>query len=200
MERSTTWMAAAAVILAGILATAPAGAQTLEGQPSNASPDLAATGFLLQGAIMVKTPLTGLGEMSLFYSNVLDGDLRIGWMGDSFALALKASFASVSDGGSDVTGMVKFGPTAEIFLWRSMDRRARVYALLGADFGALLGDGEGKEFVSGLDLGFGGCYFLHPNVTLGLELGSHTDIWSIDDPVFISTFFASAVLGFVVGS
>jgi hypothetical protein len=187
-------------LVVGTLAAGPAAAQPMPVE-GTAAPEGPATGFLLQGALSVATPLTSLfGEMSMFYDNPLTGDVRLGWMGDSFALALTASFASVSDGESDVNGLVKLGPLAEIFLWRSTDRRAGVYALVGADFGALLVDGEGEDLVSAFDLGFGGCYFLHRNFTLGLELGSHTDVYGHDAPLFVSGFFASLVLGFVVGS
>jgi hypothetical protein len=187
----------AALVASGLLVAAPAGAQTVPGAPPSSE---AATGFLLQGTLSARTPLAGLREMSLFFINPLAGDVRLGWMGDSVAVALKASFASISDGGSEVTGTVKFGPLAEIFLWRSTDQRARVYALIAADFGALIVDGEGEDLVSAFDLGFGGCYFLHRNFTLGLELGSHTDVYGHEDPIFVSGFFASLVFGFVVGS
>ncbi|MBI5489166.1 MAG: hypothetical protein HY905_17655 [Deltaproteobacteria bacterium] len=196
MGRKTITITSAAVLFAVGLTASHAAAQTIPAAPPGSE---AATGFLLQGTLSARTPLTGLGEMSLVYGSPLSGDVRIGWMMDSVAVALKASFAGISDGGSDVTGTVKFGPLAEIFLWRSADRRARVYALLGAEFGALLVGGEGDDLVSGFDLGFGGCYFLHRNFTVGLELGSHTDVYGHEDPLFISSFFASLVLGFVVG-
>ena len=173
----------------------------------------AATGFLLEGALAFGTSVgatetsTGIGIIGI------SGSLRAGYMADALALALDIAYssASVEDeaGNSNYQGSVMLGPLAQIFLWQSADRAARLYALAGVSFGdaiertnyaePLLPDTSDDTFMAALNLGFGGCYFLQRNFTLGLELGSKTNFIGTKDTLYLSIFYAALTIGFVAG-
>jgi hypothetical protein len=168
-----------------------------------------ATGFLLEGVLSASTTISPIaGEVGFIG---IGGTLRAGWMFDAFSLALNFAYGSVTtdpDGdGSHYGGIVAAGPVAQIFLWQTADRAAGLYALAGVSFGAVLERytpapadvNDDETFAAILDLGFGGCYFLHPNFSLGVEVGAKTTFVGIDNSYYISAFFAALAIGFVAG-
>jgi len=200
MRKNLRW-----AIVVSAVATA-----TLVPSASEAQERAAATGFLLQGALVAATPMTSSSGAGFALIGLgLGGSLRLGGMLDFAALALEVNYASLSDDDSYV-GEVKLGPLAEIFLWRSGDGAARLYALAGVSFGAHmtrqdaampgLPDSEDDTFVAGLKLGAGGMYFLHPNFPIGLEVGVDNSFVGADDTDIVCSFFAALTLGLVAGS
>ena len=169
----------------------------------------AASGFLLEGVLSASTTITPISGTDIGFGG-LAGTLRAGWMLDSLAVALEIAYGSVTlsndAGASSYDGTVTVGPLAKIFLWQTADRVARLYALAGVNFGAVLERDEAggvsrddETFAAVLDLEFGGCYFLHPNFTLGVEIGTKTTFIGIDNSLYLSSFFAALTIGFVAG-
>ncbi len=198
----TTIGALAVAVCIGMFAPSAAQAQAVEASTGGGSAK--ATGFLLEGVLSATTTVVSLGAAGLSVGGVA-GSLRAGWMFDSFAIALEAIYGSASDD-DNFSGTVAFGPVGQIYLWQTADRAGGIYALLGVDFGdnitkRTVGTVEATDdtFVSVLNLGFGGNYFLSPNLSLGLEVGSKTSFVGVDNPVYISAFYAAFAIGFVAG-
>lgn len=198
-------MIAAAFAAAALFATSGS-AQPSGEVPPAVQGEGAASGFLLQGALSAHTGSAELGTLSsaLFFGFV--AELRVGWMFDELAVAVSSSFSDRTDPDSQ-DSTVQFGPVVEVFLWHSSDDAVRLYALGGATFGAWLehtetplDEEDDKTFVAALELGFGGCYFPHPDFSFGLELGSRTEFRGADETIYDTGFFASLVVGFVAGS
>jgi len=173
----------------------------------------AATGFLLEGALLFGTSVGATETSTGIGITGISGSLRAGYMADALALALDIAYASFSvedeAGNSGYQGSVMLGPLAQIFLWQSADRAARLYALAGVSFGdsiernnyvsPLIPDSSDDTFMAALNLGFGGCYFLQRNFTLGLEVGSKTSFIGTKDTLYLSVFYAALTIGFVAG-
>ena len=194
----------AMVLAIGCLALVPAQAFAQGMGPTGVGGSAKATGFMLEGVLTAGTAIVPLGVGGLTFGGV-SGSLRAGAMFDSFAIALEAVYASGSDD-DNYTGTVAFGPVGQIFLWQTPDRAAGIYALLGVDFGDAItkrtaGTVEVTDdtFLALLNLGFGGSYFLSPNFSLGLEVGSKTSFIGIDNPTYLSLFYAALTIGFVAG-
>jgi hypothetical protein len=211
MKMRTTMGAMLIAVCCGMLvpAAAKADAQGAAAPVAYGAASARATGFLLEGVISASTTISPIaGEVGF---TGIGGTLRAGWMFDAFALALEFAYGSITldpDGdGSHYTGIVAAGPVAQIFLWQTADRAAGLYALAGLNLGAVLerftpspADANDDEtFAAILDLGFGGCYFLHPNFSLGVEVGAKTTFVGIDNSAYLSAFFAALTIGFVAG-
>ncbi|MBI5500000.1 MAG: hypothetical protein HY907_07135 [Deltaproteobacteria bacterium] len=204
----------ALLVALGVATAAPrVAAQPLPIAPLPAS--AAASGFMLQAVINAGTtsgPLVMAGDFAIV--SPVSGTLRIGGLFDLLAASLEVNYASISstDEAGGVTrdsyyGQVSLGPAVQFFLWQTADGAGRFYALGAVDFGASMqsvSSGsvtvDDETFLAALKLGFGGCYFLHRNFPLGLEVGARTDFIGADNPTIFSNFFAGLTLGFVVGS
>ena len=205
--RSLSWITTAVLLSTAVPGSAHAATQSsgdagLGGEPSG----LTATGFLLGGTLSAGATFGALNAATDIGFG-FHGGMRLGWMLDLLAAAVEVTYGSGSDDNS-YDGAVTAGPVVNFFFWRTLDDTVRLYALGGAAFGALL-ERETPEvgpevsddtFLATLSLGVGGCYFLHPNFLIGLEVGSRTDFIGADNTGYLSGFFASLTLGFVAGS
>jgi hypothetical protein len=205
MKRATGLMVAS--ILVVLLLPAAGSAQVAPGTipaPANERP---ATGFLLQGGLATgATWITGLGGAVAFMN--LQGSLRVGAMFDALAITAEISYSSVSDDTS-YDGTLLLGPSADIFLWRSSDQTVRLYVLAGVNFGVNMEREDADPptpaasddtFASQLVLGVGGMFFLHRNFPIGVEIGSRTTFIGVDNPEYVSGFFAGLNFGLVAGN
>lgn len=140
-----------------------------------------ATGFLVQPAVafgssLVPAPSAVAGAMSTGEPTAtftLAPIVRLGASLPWLAVALDFSYTAagvIAQQGDFTSSIVQVGVDFEPYVWRTRDRRARIYALLAVNALALGHPSTGPDWGAGFTAGVGGNYFLHPAFAVGAEL------------------------------